>query len=79
MDVDASFISVGIAGAAYRYLAESNQVQSAENAAAALEALSGIPIPEAIGYFEHLTRGNGISTIRAAAEVKRHGRQGQII
>lgn len=77
--VDASFISVGIAGAAYRYLAESNQVQSTENAAAALEVLSGIPIPEAIGYFEHLTRGNGISTIRAAAEVKRHGRQGQII
>jgi len=79
MDVDTSFISVGIAGAVHRCLAESNQVQSTENAATALEALSGMPIPEAIGHFEYLTHGNRISMIRAAAEVNRHCWQGQII
>ncbi len=66
--VDPSFIAVGIAGALYRYLAEQEKAQTAENAASALKELGGIESEQAIRYYQMLLSGKTLADLRIAAE-----------
>lgn len=70
--VDPTFITVGMAGALYRYLTENNMEQTAENAAKVLMELGGIQCAQAIGYYEMLLSGKTIAEVRVQAELDRH-------
>ena len=72
MGVDPTFITVGIAGALYRYLTENAMEQTKENAAKVLKELGGIECEQAMGYYEMLVSGASLSQIRKKAENDRH-------
>ena len=77
--VDTSFISAGIAGALHRYLSESGQVQTVENADNVLLTLSGLRIPAVSAHYESLISGNSVSVLRQSAEKNRHNQLEKII
>lgn len=72
MDVDPTFIAVGIASALYRYLKENGMEQTSANAAKVLMELGGIESQQAISYYEMLLAGRSLSEIRVKAEQDRH-------
>lgn len=79
MGIDPSFICLGIAAALHRYLAENGLPQTGEQAAMALETLSGCSIPAAVRYYDMLRQGCFLSELRAVAEKDRHATLGSVL
>ena len=79
MGVDPTFITIGIAGGLYRYLAENNMEQTAENAAKVLMELGSLVCPQALGYYAMLVSGASFAEIRKKAELDRHANLKNIV